>query len=80
MAKWEYLTFARVAGAWTDDKFDGRTPQQKLSDFGQEGWELVSVLYDSAGYHFYLKRPMAGRRKGPTEKSKATTKASRKKS
>ena len=27
MAKWEYLVFARVAGAWSDDKYDGRTPQ-----------------------------------------------------
>jgi len=31
MAKWEYLAFARIAGSWKDDKFDGRPAQQKMS-------------------------------------------------
>ena len=78
MTKWEYLAFARIAGSWSDDKFDGRSPQQKLSAYGAEGWELVSVLYDSSGYHFYLKRPMAVRKKATAEKSKATTRTSKK--
>ena len=78
MTKWEYLTFARIAGSWSDDKLDGRTPQQKLSDYGADGWELVSVLYDSSGYHFYLKRPKATRKKATAEKSKSTTRSTKK--
>jgi len=57
MTKWEYLAFARIYGSWSDDKFDGRSPQDKLTDLGKDGWELVSVCYDGSGYHFYLKRP-----------------------
>lgn len=79
MAKWEYLIFARAAGSWTDDKYDSRTPQQRLSDCGVEGWELVSVCYDSGAYNFYLKRPLADRKKPQTEKLKATTQAPKKK-
>lgn len=77
MQKWEYISFARVYGQWTDDKFDGRTVQDKLSDFGKEGWELVSVVYDSSGYHFYLKRPIATRRSSTTKKAKPTPKTSK---
>ena len=78
MTKWEYLAFARIAGSWSDDKYDSRSPQQKLSDLGTDGWELVSVLYDSSGYHFYLKRPLSTRKKSAA-KSKSTSKASNKK-
>jgi hypothetical protein len=77
MQKWEYLSFARIYGQWSDDKFDGRTVQDKLSDFGSEGWELVSVVYDSSGYHFYLKRPVATRRRTTTKKAKSTAKTSK---
>lgn len=70
MTKWEYLAFARIAGSWSDDKFDGRSAQQKLSDYGKEGWELVSVCYDSAGYNFYLKRPLSTRKKATSRSSK----------
>jgi hypothetical protein len=69
MTKWEYLTFSRSGGGWSDDRFDGRTPQEKLSDFGQDGWELVSVFYDGGGYHFYLKRVIAAAKKASTKKS-----------
>lgn len=79
MTKWEYLTFARVAGTWSDDRYDGRSTQEKLSDYGYEGWELVSVCYDSSGYNFYLKRPVATRKSASAEKSKPTTRASKKK-
>ena len=79
MTKWEYLAFARVAGSWIDEKYDGRSTQQKLSDFGQEGRELVSVCYDSSGYNFYLKRPLATRKRATGEKSKSTTRSSKKK-
>ncbi len=78
MTKWEYLTFARIAGSWSDDKFDGRTPQKKLSDYGTDSWELVSVLYDSSGYHFYLKRPLAVRKKAMADKTNVATKSSKK--
>lgn len=79
MTKWEYLAFARVAGTWTDDKYDGRSPQQKLSDYGLEGWELVSVCYDSSGYNYYLKRPLGAGTKTAAKKPKSATKSSRKK-
>jgi hypothetical protein len=80
MTKWEYLAFARIAGSWSDDKYDGRSPQQKLSDFGLEGWELVSVVYDSGGYNFYLKRPVTAEKKATTQKPKTTTRTAKKKS
>ena len=79
MTKWEYLVFARVAGSWSDYKYDGRSVQQKLSDFGLEGWELVSVAYDSSGYNFYLKRQITARKKGAADKPKTTAKAAKKK-
>ena len=82
MTKWEYLAFSRVAGAWSDDKYDGRSPQQRLSAYGMEGWELVSVFYDSGGYNFYLKRPVAeGKKpaKAATEKPKTTSRPAKKK-
>jgi hypothetical protein len=79
VTKWEYLAFARIAGSWSDDKYDGRSVQQKLSDFGLDGWELVSVCYDSSGYNFYLKRQMAASKKTAVEKPKATAKAAKKK-
>jgi hypothetical protein len=79
MTKWEYLVFARIAGSWSDDKYDGRSVQQKLSDFGLEGWELVSVAYDSSGYNFYLKRQLAAGKKAATEKPKSTAKTTKKK-
>lgn len=78
MTKWEYLAFARIAGSWTDDKYDGRSVQQKLSDYGTDGWELVSVCYDTSGYNFYFKRPLTARKKATTEKPKTTTRSSKK--
>ena len=78
MQKWEYLSFPRIAGSWTDDKYDGRSVQEKLSDFGLEGWELVSVCYDSSGYNFYLKRPLATRKTTTTRKPKSTAKTTKK--
>jgi len=77
MAKWEYLTLARVAGSWNDDKYDGRTPQQKLSDLGKESWELVSVCYDSAGYNYYLKRPLVTRRTSTKKTGTRATKSAK---
>ena len=77
MQKWEYLSFSRVAGAWTDDRYDGRVPQEKLSDCGKEGWELVSVVYDSSGYTYFLKRPLETEKK-TTQKAKPATKSAKK--
>lgn len=71
MTKWDYMVFSRSGGGWSDDRFDGRTPQEKLSDFGNEGWELVSVFYDGGGYHFYMKRPVAEAKKASSKKSAA---------
>ena len=74
MTKWEYLAFARVAGTWRDDKYDGRSVQEKLSDLGMEGWELISVCYDSSGYNYYLKRPLpTTRRRSSTKKTGTKT-------
>lgn len=79
MQKWEYLAFARVGGAWTDDRYDGRNVQDKLSDFGKEGWELISVVYDSSGYNYFLKRPIETKKKTTAKKEKPATKATKKK-
>jgi len=79
MTKWEYLAFARIAGSWSDDKYDGRSAQQKLTDLGVDGWELVSVCYDSSGYNFYMKRPRAAGKKAGAEKPKTATKSTKKK-
>ena len=68
MTLWEYLAFARVAGSWMDDKYDGRTPQEKLSGLGKDGWELVSVCYDGSGYNYYLKRAIETKKKAPARK------------
>lgn len=76
MAKWEYLNFGRVGGAWTDDRYDGRSPQEKLTDYGKDGWELVSVCYDNSGYNYFLKRALVTRRKAPAKKT--GTKAAKK--
>jgi hypothetical protein len=56
MTNWEYLVIGRVGGNWTDDKFDRRNPQEKLTDLGRDGWDLVSVCYDGGGYNYFLKR------------------------
>ena len=77
MQKWEYISFARVGGSWTDDRYDGRSVQDKLSDFGKEGWELVSVVYDSSGYNYFLKRLIEPRKRTTTTKAKSATKAAK---
>lgn len=66
MQNWEYLALNRFGGKWSDDQFDGRGPTDKLTEFGAEGWELVTVSYDGSAYHFYLKRPLP---KKPTRKT-----------
>ena len=71
MTKWEYLTFSRVGGSWSDDRYDGRAPTEKLTDLGRDGWELLSVCYDGSGYNFYLKRPITEKAKTAAKKSTA---------
>jgi len=78
MTKWEYLSFTRVGGSWTDDRYDGRSPQEKMSDFGMEGWELVSVCYDSSGYNYYFKRPIAAKKVTVAKKTKSAAKSTKK--
>jgi hypothetical protein len=68
MQNWEYLVLNRVGGVWSDDRYDGRNPSEKLTHLGREGWELVSVCYDGGGYNFYLKRPAGGTSKAPAKK------------
>ena len=70
MQKWEYLALNRVGGRWSDDQFDGRVVAEKLTDLGNDGWELVSVFYDGSGFNFYMKRPV-GEAKAATKKAKA---------
>jgi hypothetical protein len=74
MSKWEYLAFARTGGSWSDDRFDGRTAQEKLTDLGRDGWELVSVAYDGSGYNFYLKRAITEKAKASSTKTKSAAK------
>ena len=62
--KWEYKVVR-----------SSRKVEERLNALGAEGWELVSVCYDSAGYNYYLKRPMATKKKSTAKKAKAKTKA-----
>ena len=73
MQKWEYMTMNRSGGRWSDDHFDGRSPADKLTELGAEGWELVSVFYDGSAYHYYLKRPLPKKvtRKTSAKKTKS---------
>ena len=51
---------------WKDTFYEDNDPKQfrdemhRLKDLGQEGWELVSILYEHEGglhtYTYYLKR------------------------
>jgi len=70
MDKWEYLVFSRHGGMWTDQKNDPRSPQEKINDFGKDGWELVSVLYDTSSYNFYMKRPREVKKSKPSTRAK----------
>lgn len=47
----EYRTVTRELGA-------GKPPlsEAELNELGKAGWELVSVLGDGGGVHFYFKR------------------------
>ena len=58
MQNWEYLVLSRAGGRWSDDQFDGRGPAEKMTELGNNGWELVSVCYDGSAYNFYLKKPL----------------------
>ena len=51
-AAWEYrhLTRAPAAG--------GALTEAELNELGAGGWELVAVLGDPAGTHFYFKRQL----------------------
>lgn len=71
MTKWEHLALNRAGGNWSDDRYDGRSPSDKLTDLGREGWELASVCYDGSGYNFYLKRPVTEKAKVSAKKSTA---------
>ena len=52
MTSWEYKVMKTDKHFWTGkDKTD---PELFLSDFGRDGWELVSVVW---AWH-YLKRPI----------------------
>jgi hypothetical protein len=33
-------------------------PQRDLSDYGRQGWELVSVVHNVNYWYFYFKRPI----------------------
>lgn len=47
MKKWEYRT-----------EYDG-FDEVNLNEVGQEGWELVAVVYADDDNMFYFKRPLA---------------------
>ncbi|MGI6366971.1 MAG: DUF4177 domain-containing protein [Anaerolineae bacterium] len=48
MERWEYKVVSIIGG--------GEATNRRLNEYGQEGWELVSV---STSW-FYFKRPLAG--------------------
>jgi hypothetical protein len=51
MSKWEYLEFETEY--YQVDRINGKTHSDKkfiwqyLNDVGMEGWEIISVLYDT---------------------------------
>jgi hypothetical protein len=47
MQRWEYTWFNESLG----------NPEDMLKKLGNEGWELVSVVYNGKSMVFYLKRP-----------------------
>lgn len=49
MQKWEYATVPLIEHA----------TQEILNTWGQDGWELITVLQQPQGVLAYLKRPVA---------------------
>ena len=46
---WEYKQITRALS-------QGMPAEAELNRFGKEGWELVSILNDSARFYLYFKR------------------------
>ena len=59
--KWEYFTF------FVDPP---ETEDQKLNDFGNLGWELVSVVKINVGYIIYFKRILKPKSENPILENK----------
>jgi hypothetical protein len=58
MQKWEYLAFVSpVKESPKDEHFLGYSLRQ-MKDAGQEGWELVTVIYTVESLVYYYKRPI----------------------
>lgn len=61
--KWEYKTVEFSGGFWS--RLDRKTIDERLNDYGQQGWELVSLVMTAAGFgapHAMmaaLKRPLS---------------------
>lgn len=65
MQKWEYLEcrpdFSSNTMYLNDQRikwdWGKKTQQSALNEFGEQGWELVSVVHSVGGNSFYFKRP-----------------------
>lgn len=61
--KWEYRTVKLEAEGWFDRQVNFELLDSKLNGIGEEGWELVSVIYVINSGSFtncviaFLKRP-----------------------
>ena len=59
MTKWEYLYFTDVEKGASSLHSPGH--KEKLNELGREGWDLVSVVFDSEGrvQKLYFKREIS---------------------
>lgn len=59
MTKWEYLYFTDPENETSELHPPGH--KEKLNELGNEGWELVNVVFDQKGrvQKLYFKRPIS---------------------
>lgn len=58
MTQWSYyVAISNGRGRWNLEVMDGMSETDGLNHLGQQGWELVTILWlDQQGY-YYMKRP-----------------------
>jgi hypothetical protein len=59
MTKWEYIYFTEAEKEGSS--LHPPSHKERLNDLGKDGWELVSVVFDSTGLvkKLYFKRPLS---------------------
>jgi hypothetical protein len=57
MQKWEYTTLIHILSGTTDNANFLGSSTGKLEVNGQNGWELVNVIYTGGSIVYFFKRP-----------------------